>query len=571
MPDSTDSTEPALPEPPGLLGMFLIAAAFACLLLLDPFGIETASALRSEQAALRITAPMYSSSGRVVVVLIDDEFLKRTGKSWPVGYSDQARLLRNVLQAGPAGVFVDLLYRQAHAGRAPILSDDPADLIRPLGSFDAIPLVFAGQIRRDLSPAVTPALCPEQLSDEREQLLDDESILPELRQWIAQRPASSSVALVGWWGCGDRYPLILAGRATQKSPAFALYEAWCAGSGLSEPACHRRATAVDQDASYLHPMVVRWGAYPPASQRPFYAAGVCQSYAPANGRVPLTTRAWMSLEQLLLGVFEDLRNSGRRNLALPCPALTVIPASVLRFGEPAEVRALLNDKLVMVGAAVSGVSDWHRSPVHGQVPGVVLHAMALDNLLSLRDRYATEMSSRMSALVAVLLLLMLAFCVPRILLRYHEKNSRALAAVGLVGWIALAAFLAWSGASGRAVFGAIAVGIALDLIAPMQTFAYALIIGLMGIGASTLLRFGVAPANWVGMILVAFAFFYASKQFFKDEQRKGFPHKASFLGPALRPWLGRFEFHSFHRDRVTEPPAAEPAPKPAAPPTGDAP
>ena len=514
--------------------MFIVALAFACLLMLDPFGIETASALRSEQAALRITAPMYAGTDRVAVVLIDDAFLKRIGRSWPLGYAEQGRLLRNVMQAQPAGVFVDLLYRQAH-GEAPAPDaaggetatvrpvDDPADLVRPLERFAATPLVLAAQVRRDLNPDVTPALCPEQPAREREQLLDDESILPPLKQWVEQQPAARSIALVGWWGCGDRYPLILAGRADGMSPAFALLRAWCASAPAGRAECAGLADETGVVANFLRPMVVRWGAYPPAAQRPFYAAGVCQEYAAADGSVPRARRLWMSLEQLLLGVFEDLRNSDKPDLALPCPSVNVIPASVMWSGDAPAVRDLLAGRFVMVGAAVSGISDWHQSAVHGQVPGVVLHAMALDNLLALGTSYATEMSGRASSRWPSLLLLLLAYVVPRILLRHRERNSRAVAALGLAGWIALAAFLAWSGASGPAVFAAVAVGIALDLIAPMQTFSYVLAIGLMGIGASTLLRFGVAPANWVGMILVAFTFFHASKQFFKDEERKGFP------------------------------------------------
>jgi hypothetical protein len=548
-----DPTHDAPPAPPGLLGMFLVAVAFACLLMLDPFGIETASALRSEQAALRITAPMYAGSDRVAVVLIDDAFLKRDKQSWPLTYAEQGRLLRNVMQAGPAGVFVDLLYRQGHDAAPASATDDPADLFRPLERFATTPVVLAAQVRRDLNPAITPALCADATPPEREALLDEQSILPPLKAWVGAQPATRSIGLVGWWGCGDRFPLMLAGQQSEMSPAFALLRAWCGTAGTGKPGCEGTSDA----ANYRRPMVVRWGAYPPAAQRPFYAAGVCQPYAAADGSVPRARRLWMSVEQLLLGVFEDLRVSDKPSLALPCPSVAVIPASVLWSADAAAVRGLLAGRFVMVGAAVSGVSDWHQSPVHGQVPGVVLHAMALDNLLALGTSYATEMSAGMSVLSALLLLLLLAYAVPRILIRHRERNSRAVAALGLAGWLALAGFLAWSGASGPAVFAAVAVGIALDLIAPMQTFSYILVIVLQGLGASTLLRLGIAPANWDVMILVAFTFFHASKQFFKDEERKGFPHKASFLGPALRPWVGRLEFHWFDRDHRPKPGAAE--------------
>jgi len=274
----------------------------------------------------------------------------------------------------------------------------------------------------------------------------------------------------------------------------------------------------------------------------------------------------MSLEQLLLGVFEDLRSADQPNLALPCPSVTVIPASVLWSGDGAAARELLGGRFVMIGAAVSGIADWHQSPVHGQVPGVVLHAMALDNLLSLGTHYATELSTSASVCIATLLLLTLAFVAPRVLLRWRERNSRTLAALAFAMWLSLAGFLAASGASGGAVFAALAIGLALDLIAPMQTFGYLLIVALSAIGASTLLRLGIAPANWIGMILVAVTFFHTSKQFFRDEHRKGFPHKASFLGPAVRPWVGRLEFHWFDRPHETPP---DVAPPPASPPSGE--
>src|SRR5512147_398796 len=153
--DSNASAPDGATTPPGLFGMFVVAGAFACLLMLDPFGIGTASSQRSEQAVLRITAPLYTSSDRVAVVLVDDEFLARTGSSWPLGYAVQGRLLRSVMQAQPAGVFVDVLYQRPHAGAAgddAVAKDGPAadlptDLTEPLERYSNAPLVFAGQIR----------------------------------------------------------------------------------------------------------------------------------------------------------------------------------------------------------------------------------------------------------------------------------------------------------------------------------------------------------------------------------------------------------------------------------------
>ncbi len=45
------------------------------------------------------------------------------------------------------------------------------------------------------------------------------------------------------------------------------------------------------------------------------------------------------------------------------------------------MAGLLRDRLVMVGASITSTGDLVQSPVHGLIPGVYLHAMALDNLI----------------------------------------------------------------------------------------------------------------------------------------------------------------------------------------------
>jgi hypothetical protein len=49
----------------------------------------------------------------------------------------------------------------------------------------------------------------------------------------------------------------------------------------------------------------------------------------------------------------------------------------------ATLGALFKDRAVMIGADIRGAPDLVQSPVHGQIPGVFLHAMALDNLIAL--------------------------------------------------------------------------------------------------------------------------------------------------------------------------------------------
>lgn len=53
---------------------------------------------------------------------------------------------------------------------------------------------------------------------------------------------------------------------------------------------------------------------------------------------------------------------------------------------PAAIDAAIRGRAVLIGQNVVGAADAVHSPVHGVVPGVVVHAQALDNLLNWHDR-----------------------------------------------------------------------------------------------------------------------------------------------------------------------------------------
>ena len=161
--------------------------------------------------------------------------------------------------------------------------------------------------------------------------------------------------------------------------------------------------------------IVRSGAFPPAEQAFAYDRSVCQKAAPANGSVPLWRRAAKSFQQLALSVFEDPRHESNVDVSLPCPAVTVIPLSLLQHASRAEWVELLQNKAVVLGANLAGMPDFIDSTVHGQVPGAVWHAMALDNLVSLGDRYLAERHEVFKGVAEVVLILLLAYAFPYVL------------------------------------------------------------------------------------------------------------------------------------------------------------
>ncbi|MCC6172118.1 MAG: CHASE2 domain-containing protein [Gammaproteobacteria bacterium] len=537
----------------------LIALGFLALLVVDPLNAGSGSGQRSEQAILRIAAPFYDASDAVTVVLIDDTYLQRVGAGWPLRYGEQGLLLRRILAHEPAAMFVDLLYRHRHeradgeAGAAegmelPVGYDDPLDLVRPLSGAteQPVPVLFAALTRDD--PAF--ALCPDAwpgTPPPRPQIVDPESVAEALRAPFgltrSPGPAASAsgpqlgTALVSWSGCGTGYPLLLAGSPEAPTPAMALYDATCRRRpGL--PGCKLGGAAPLQAAArFATALTVRWGAFAPNRQQPFYAEGTCQRYTDVDGHVPWATRLWRSMQQLVLGAVFNLRGKDDPELALPCPAVPVIRADAILDGDRATVDALLRGRAVLVGASVSGIPDWQPSGVHGLVPGVVWHAMALDNLLVHGDGYLRPLGKNASRAISVLLAALAALLAPWIVARQPWLRDPVRASIGLALWLAYAAVLLAHGHPWQAL-AVIGVALAFDLIKPAETWRLALLFVAMSALAMLAVALGRSPWNWIGLVFVVLATIETLKSYLKGGAPKPFPHPASRLRAGWTRWGG---------------------------------
>lgn len=520
----------------------LMAVTFMLLLFkLDPFGLGDASHHRSEQATLRIMAPSYKSSGLVTVVYLDDEYITNRQSGWPLRYGEQGRLMRALLAAKPAVLLVDLVYPHQHAkgidGQGP--SDDISQLLAPILKPNGTPIVFTGMALPPELVSSKPAFefCSPQFSPGVDDLLDPKSMLPDLRTRLtAAKPnePGSQVQLgyVRWSGCADRYPFLLGGNPNTVTPVFAAYRAYCdryptqARCDLSPP----RTRAAD----YLHPMIVRSGAFPPSTQAFAFDESVCQRPGKTvRGEVGFWRRAWATLQQLALSVFKDLRTDPNKQLALPCPAVTVVPMSLLETATANEWRELLTDKAVVLGADLSGFPDIVTTAVHGQVPGVVWHAMALDNLMSMGSDYLAERHEETTATVKALLVLLLAYALPFLFAfveHRHLKKSMAVVSLGM--WLALTAVHLSAGHIQNALI-ALGIGIALDLTKPTASAGYFAAMLLAALASVVSLWQGWSAGNWFGLVILAIAFAATLKPYYKGSERKPFPDKLSIVGSIL--------------------------------------
>ncbi len=521
---------------------------------------------------LRIASPFYDASRAVTVVMIDDAYLRRIGSGWPMTYREQGLLLRRLLNYEPAALFIDLLYTHRHGRGA---DDDSQDLLAPLpGATDqSIPVLFAAlSVERLSVPAVPGALggsrpfCIKELPASglyADRIADPLSIETSLRApfgiasgipaepfgslWLpgpveANAPTSIGPRLgvvpVSWSGCGGSYPLLLGASRFGATPAMALFDAACRRRPRL-PACDFGGKAPLEVAErFVAPMTVRWGAWAPSAQAPFYTAEACQRMTDARGRVPVWTRVMHALQQLALGALFDLRDAASPQLALPCPAVPVIRADAILDGDEAALATLLHDRVVLVGAQVSGIPDWQTSAVHGRVPGVIFHAMALDNLLVRGAHYLRPLPGAWSRGVMLVLACAAALFAPRVVGRKPVLPQEARAWIGLVLWMLYAIVLVVHGHLLQAV-AVLGVALAFDLVKPTETFRYALLFVLMAALAMLAVALGRTPWNWIGLAFVVLATTETLKTYIKVGPQKRFPHEGSLCAQALRKWRVR--------------------------------
>lgn len=338
----------------------LIIVSFTMLWLGDKIN---ASGMVLTRFMARAQAPLtaqfnYPAQARdqITVVMYDQEFLKTSGSAWPISYQDHAdALLRLVADPGaqPKAIMLDITFGQER--------NDPtvAALQDALCS-----------IQNDYKVPVFLAALP---SPEDGRLKVRSGLNAEL-----PGKAQTCFTLVGV----DYVPDALDGLAWSYQMSRHLTDSgWQPGVAPDagrQPAYRSAAMAIAQDAARLDlgpetvPMALVWGHNSPT-----------QTDKPES---LLHCRPGQShLKNLVPGV---LRQIWEASSQLPlCPYHRTLSMAQLGVLSEAELAPSLAGKYVFVGAQVPGYNDFANSPVHGLTPGIYMHAMALDNLLTYQDRY----------------------------------------------------------------------------------------------------------------------------------------------------------------------------------------
>lgn len=319
---------------------------------IDPVGLESATKSASGQFFSAITEPFYGygshgrSQSHIAVVEISDDSLSYFGEAWPISYRHHAYLLKQILDAKPAAILVDIYFNGERQNDDLHALDGVLAQARQMH----VPIFFVHGIPGDPTAMLPAPLTPYQVYS----------------GWTGEKPGM--------------YPLHVnvpgSREKTAPTAAFAMYSALCADQWRN--LCH-------VDEAFEEPAFVRWGVYvDPVQKQVFNSSGGCVD-ATAGG----ASRVWRAVRtgvDALWGQWVPPRENA-------CFYPLTMDAALLDGISPRTNRPytdVLQGRAVFYGGDLAAMHDVVNAPAIGQVPGVQLHAMAFDNLLTYGQQYFHE-------------------------------------------------------------------------------------------------------------------------------------------------------------------------------------
>lgn len=387
------------------LALFLLVYPLKLLLdWIDPLGLSSASKVQSERLSSQLAAPFYGSrhpraQDHIAVVLIDKDTLDVRGIAWPPRYDYYEEVLRRIVRQRPRAVYVDLLVTRKRA------FDDSLDDAR-------------AALGEDLEAHPVPVYFGTDKPG-RPSLFHDVAGVGELvTVWqgvdypLAVSPAQQFGAPEGASDHCD------AGRDNW-SVAYGLYHDACPDNGIA--GCREPATRMTP-AQACREIAVQWGQRRPAGNARLDELDGQRCLAASD---PGFSRLASAARWLWSGLAGKLVPRLAADPRAPCPYTLTVHEEQL---DDPEVAALLHDRVVLIGADLIGLNDLAANPVNGQIPGVYVHAMALDNLMTWGRAHLSPVQH---AWLASLLLAMFTSLLLAMVLRHASRLGTGLVLAGL--------------------------------------------------------------------------------------------------------------------------------------------
>lgn len=345
-----------------LQAVLAIAIGIAATLLLPHlFGEDFAT-----RKAARLYAPAagetYGEGSRnaITVALIDDSTLEGAHETWPPNYGYYARVLRSLATYKPKAIFFDIAFRDFRRNDKSIsaLVSEICELKNA-----GIPVYLASQPNSDGGLTTIAPL----------QALEGKCL-----KQVGVTYNADEIDHIVW-----EYPLAsYIGKTEIRSAAMALYED-TTGKGLVDPAAR---------------MALTWGLHPVPDGLTWVAAKDPGSAGSASdhdgdGQSDHYCRddyGWMELAP------PGARHARFTDAEKPvCVFHHTMYVHDLKTD--ATIGSKISNKTILLGTARRFGGDYINSPINGRIPGVYLHAMALDNLLTYKSDYKRVTSLSLSS------------------------------------------------------------------------------------------------------------------------------------------------------------------------------
>lgn len=301
-----------------------------------------------------LTGKFYPNSGqqKVTVLTYDQQFLQETGSSWPISYGQHADWVLRIVedpQTRPKAIFLDITFTQKRDD--PSVNQLVSGLCKARNEYGVDVYLAALASPRDGKLHVRSEL--EQGVEAGCFKLVSVNYTPDsIDRMSWDYPMHSHVGKNGW---ESSLPTNNEPELTSAALAMA-----SGTDGLVDP---------KKDES----LALVWGvvnAQPIENQPALF--GYCR-YGD------------MSMFRLIPGVIRGVFNE--EDSRPICPYNLTYSVAQLESLPEQQLSQALKDRFVLIGAVVPGQNDLVDSPVHGTIPGVYLHAMALDNLLTYGDQF----------------------------------------------------------------------------------------------------------------------------------------------------------------------------------------
>ncbi|HEX9173315.1 MAG TPA: CHASE2 domain-containing protein [Telluria sp.] len=307
-----------------------------------------------EEFATRQQALVYSpiagfgygegSRDQLRVLLIDDAALVAAGQGWPAQYSYSARLLRAVSQYRPKAVFIDIYYAATREDASLPLLLQQLCRLKEQGTA----VYLAATRNRTGAYALRPEL---------------EQLAGRCFEKVAVRYTPDAIDRMAW-----NYPLRqndASNGVAVRSAALALYESGRAKLAGDTP-----------------PLALTWGSR---------AAHNGVGWVGDDGKSAYCRRSRGAADLWRSVIPASMYDDGEQPVCVYHETIRAGQLTSTTAEEDARLRQLIEGKVLMIGTALADSGDLVLSPIHGRIPGVYLHAMALDNLLTQGADYARDM------------------------------------------------------------------------------------------------------------------------------------------------------------------------------------